>query len=160
MSLLGVGPKLILFTILYSFLLEKGIKHYNLDITLKPLPYNFLIIMGSLLIISGVSLLIPSFIAISKLHKADRLYTNGVYSVCRHPLYASWIIFIVPGIILFLNSLLSLTIPVVMYFIFRVLIKKEEAFLLEKYGEQYREYQNHAGLLFPVIWRYKVVKEK
>jgi protein-S-isoprenylcysteine O-methyltransferase Ste14 len=159
LSLSGVGPKLILFTILYSFLLEKGIKHYCFDISLKIVPYDFLVIAGTLLILSGISLLVPSFIAISKLRKTDRLYTSGVYSVCRHPLYSSWIIFIVPGMVLFLNSLLSLTIPLVMYLIFRVLINKEEAFLLKKYGDQYCEYQNHTGLLFPVIWRYKGGKE-
>jgi protein-S-isoprenylcysteine O-methyltransferase Ste14 len=42
-----------------------------------------------------------------------------------------------------------------MYFIFRLLIKDEEIFLLNKYGEQYREYKNQVGLLFPMIWKYK-----
>jgi protein-S-isoprenylcysteine O-methyltransferase Ste14 len=42
-----------------------------------------------------------------------------------------------------------------MYFIFRLLIKDEESFLLKKYGDQYREYKRQAGLLFPAIWRYK-----
>ena len=160
MSLLGIGPKLVLFTLLYSFLLETEIEHYNFDSTLKIVPYNFLVIVGTLLIVVGVLFLIPSFIAINKLRKVDRLYSNGIYSVCRHPLYSSWIIFIVPGIILLLNSLILLTIPLVMYFIFRFLIKNEETFLLNKYGEQYRKYKNQVGLLFPMIWRYKNDKEQ
>lgn len=158
-SLLGIGPKLVLFTLLYSFLLETEIRHYHFDFTLKFVPYNFLVIIGTLLIVAGVLFLIPSFIAISRLRKADSLYTNGIYSICRHPLYSSWIIFIVPGIILLLNSLILLTIPLVMYFIFRLLIKDEEIYLLNKYGDQYGEYKNRVGLLFPMIWRYKNDKE-
>ena len=159
MSLLGIGPKLVLFTFLYSFLLKTQIEHYHFDITLKIVPYNFLVIVGTLLIIVGVLFLIPSFIAISKLRKVDSLYTNGIYSVCRHPLYSSWIIFIVPGIVLLLNSLILLTIPLVMYFIFRFLIKDEETFLFNKYGDQYRDYKNQVGLIFPMIWRYKNDKD-
>jgi protein-S-isoprenylcysteine O-methyltransferase Ste14 len=155
MSFLGIGPKLVLFTLLYSLLLKTGIGYFHFDFTLKLVPYNFLVIIGTLLILIGVLFLIPSFIAISKLSKVNSLYTKGIYSVCRHPLYSSWIIFIVPGIILLLNSLILLTIPLVMYFIFRLLIKDEEISLLNKYGEQYREYKNQVGLLFPMIWRYK-----
>jgi protein-S-isoprenylcysteine O-methyltransferase Ste14 len=155
MSLLGIGPKLVLITVLYSFLLETGNKYYHIDITLKIVPHNFLVIMGTLLIVAGVLFLIPSFLAISKLRKVDSLYTKGIYSICRHPLYSSWIIFIVPGIVLLRNSLILLTIPLVMYFIFRLLIKDEETFLLNKYGAQYREYKNQVGLLFPRIWKYK-----
>jgi protein-S-isoprenylcysteine O-methyltransferase Ste14 len=159
MSLLGIGPKLVLFTLLYSILLKMEIGHYHFDFTLDIIPYYFLVVIGTLLIVIGLLFLIPSFLAINKLSKIDNLYTKGIYSVCRHPLYTSWIVFIVPGIILLLNSLLLLTIPLVMYFIFRLLIKEEETFLLNKYGDQYREYKNQVGLLFPMIWRYKNDKE-
>ncbi len=160
MTLLGIGPKLVLFTLLYSFLLETEIEHYHFDIAIKIVPYNFLDIIGLLLIVIGLLFLIPSFIAISKLRKTDRLYTKRIYSVCRHPLYAAWIVFIVPGIILLLNSLILLTIPLAMYFIFRLLIKNEETILLNKYSDKYREYKNQVGLLFPKFWRYKNDKEQ
>ena len=155
MSLLGIGPKLALFTLLYSILLKTVIVHYHIDFTLDIIPYYLLAVKGIILIIIGLFFLIPSFSAISKLRTVDNLYTKGIYSVCRHPLYASWIVFIIPGIILLLNSWLLLTIPLVMYFIFRLLIKDEETFLHNKYGNQYREYRYHVGLLFPMIWRYK-----
>jgi len=155
MVLLGIGPKLVLFTLLYSFLLKLGIKHYNFDITLMVVPYFILIIVGILLIITGIFLLIKSLIVIRKLYKVDILYTKNIYSLCRHPLYASWIIFIVPGIVILLNSLLLLTIPFVMYFIFRLLVKGEENLLIKKYGVQYLEYKNQVGLLFPKFWKFK-----
>jgi protein-S-isoprenylcysteine O-methyltransferase Ste14 len=137
MKLLGIGPKLVLFTLFYLFLLETVIKHYHFDFSLKIIPYWFLVIAGTLLIAVGVFFLFPSIIAISKLRKVESLYTKGVYSVCRHPLYSSWILFIVPGIILLQNSLLLLTIPLAMYFLFKLLIKNEEFILLKKYGNQY-----------------------
>ena len=154
-NLLGIGRKLGLFTLLYAFLIETIKEHYQFDIKIKIIPYNFLVVMGILLMVAGVILLISSVISIHKLLKVERLYTNGIYSVCRHPLYSSWIIFIVPGIILLMNSLILLTTPLAMYFIFRLLIKDEETLLLNKYGDKYREYKNQTGLLFPMIWRYK-----
>jgi len=158
-TLLGIGPGLVLLTLLYSFLLKTEIDYYHFNSTLKIVPYNFLVIIGIFLIVVGLLLLILSIIAVSKLRKTDRLYTKRIYSVCRHPLYAAWIVFIVLGIILLLNSLILLTIPLVMYFIFKLLIKNEETFLLNKYGDQYREYKNQVGLLFPKFWRYKNDKE-
>ena len=53
MSLLGIGPKLVLFTLLYSFLLKMEIGHYHFDFTLDIIPYYFLVVIGTLLIVVG-----------------------------------------------------------------------------------------------------------
>jgi protein-S-isoprenylcysteine O-methyltransferase Ste14 len=89
--------------------------------------------------------------AITRIYKSESLYTKGVYSFCRHPLYSSWIVFIVPGIMLLTNSWVLLTVPLFMYFLFRLLIEEEESYLLKKYGEEYKNYKNNVGLLFPKL---------
>jgi len=156
LNLFGIGPRLIIFTLLYSFLFEKAKQLYHFDISIKRFVPNALVnIVSIILIMLGLVFLILSLRAIIKLTKADKLNTNGIYSVCRHPLYTSWIIFIVPGIILMSNSLASFSIPLIMYLIFRLLIKEEENKLLNRYGDQYRDYKSRVGLLFPKIWRFK-----
>lgn len=156
---MGIGPKLFAMTMLYSFLLALFINHSNYNFSINIIPCCFLIALGTLLIIIGIAFLIPSIIAISKANKVDGLSTKGIYSICRHPLYSSWIIFIVPGIILLSNSWILLTVPLIMYLIFRILIKEEEIYLLNKHGNQYIEYKKRVVLLFPALWKYSYKKE-
>jgi protein-S-isoprenylcysteine O-methyltransferase Ste14 len=47
-----------------------------------------------------------------------------------------------------------LTVPIIMYSIFRILIKQEELYLQNKFGVEYINYKNKVSLLFPMFWRY------
>jgi len=154
MSIIGIGFKLAVMTLLYSILIIAFNNYSKLDLKIKFIPHKFLFILGTILIIVGIPFLIISMITLNKAYKADFLRTDGVYSICRHPLYSSWIIFIVPGFVLFLGSWILLTIPIIMYFIFRGLIKQEESYLQSKFGESYMSYKNKVSLLFPMFWKY------
>jgi len=152
MSIMGIGPKLALFTVIYIGLLVFLLKYYSFTIAIRYNSYVF--ILGISLIVIGILFLVASVIALLKARTTEFLCVKGVYSVCRNPIYSSWIIFIVPGIALMFDSLILLTIPIVMYSIFSVLIKQEEAFLLTKFGEDYLEYKKNVGSLFPKFWKY------
>lgn len=90
------------------------------------------IIFGvSLIIIGSPILLIPAF-TIDKYFNEGKLCTKGIYSFIRHPIYASWIVFIVPGIILIFGLILGISIPIFMYIIFKILIIEEEQYLEKK----------------------------
>jgi protein-S-isoprenylcysteine O-methyltransferase Ste14 len=67
----------------------------------------------------------------------------------RHPLYAVWVFFLVPGAALLAGSWLLLSVPPVMYLAARVFIPREEAELEDRYGELYREYRLRTGRLLP-----------
>jgi protein-S-isoprenylcysteine O-methyltransferase Ste14 len=86
---------------------------------------------------------------IHKYFNEGKLATRGVYAYFRHPIYGSWIVFIVPGVVLMLNSLLGLTVPFFMYVVFSALIKEEEEYLEEKFGDEYFEYKRKVGSIFP-----------
>jgi protein-S-isoprenylcysteine O-methyltransferase Ste14 len=89
------------------------------------------------------------------------LATKGVYAYFRHPIYGSWIVFIIPGIVLIVNSLIGLTIPVFMYIVFKTTIGEEDKYLEEKFGEEYDEYKRKVGSLFPKFWKaFKLGKNK
>jgi protein-S-isoprenylcysteine O-methyltransferase Ste14 len=49
------------------------------------------------------------------------------------------------------NSLLGLTVPFFMYGVFKVMIKEEEEYLEDKFGEAYFEYKRKVGSIFPKI---------
>jgi protein-S-isoprenylcysteine O-methyltransferase Ste14 len=97
----------------------------------------------------GAPIFIISGFTLHKYFDEGKLITKGVYAYFRHPIYGSWIVFIIPGIVLILNSLLGLTIPFVMYAIFKILVAEEEIYLEEKFGDQYFEYKRKVGGIFP-----------
>jgi protein-S-isoprenylcysteine O-methyltransferase Ste14 len=154
MSIMGIGPKLALVTILYLIPVIIINNLEELVFTINIIPFIFLAMVGALLIITDIPFLLISVFTIKKVYKQDILYTKGIYSVCRHPIYSSWILFIIPGIMLFFKSWLLISIPIVMYFLFRIMIKKEESYLEEKFGSHYINYKNELNLLFPVFWKY------
>ena len=79
----------------------------------------------------------------------DELVTDGIYRCCRHPLYASWVVFIVPGIVFLVNSWIGLTIPIFMYFVLRILVRKEEIYLASVFGSEYSDYKKRVPCILP-----------
>jgi protein-S-isoprenylcysteine O-methyltransferase Ste14 len=114
-----------------------------------PIPRIATQVLGILLLIIGVPIYLISGLTIHKYFHDGQLATKGIYAYFRHPIYGSWIVFIVPGIVLLINSLIGLTVPVFMYGIFKILIREEDQYLEEKFGEEYLEYRKRVGEVFP-----------
>jgi protein-S-isoprenylcysteine O-methyltransferase Ste14 len=145
----GVGRTFALISGAYALLILALNQMYfpTLRFTLFASVVNLTI--GVLLIAIGAPLfLIPAF-RIDDYFFKGRLCTTGVYAFVRHPIYAAWISWIVPGIVVIRGSVLGLSIPVVMYLVFRILIVKEEQYLAEQFGEAYQEYRRKVGAVFP-----------
>jgi protein-S-isoprenylcysteine O-methyltransferase Ste14 len=81
---------------------------------------------------------------------AQRLCIDGPYARCRHPLYAGWILLIVPGALLAATGdPFLLGIPPIMALVFRRLIAHEEDQLAAQFGAPYRAWQARTPLLMP-----------
>jgi protein-S-isoprenylcysteine O-methyltransferase Ste14 len=150
----GVGPKLGLITVIYAaivFLLNYFYFPF-LRFTLLAKAVN--IMLGIVLIGTGISILVFSVFTVKKYFHEEKFLTKGVYSFLRHPIYGAWITFIVPGIVIWRGSVLGVSIPVFMYAVFRVLILQEEQYLETKFGEEYLEYKRKVGMVFPKFWKW------
>lgn len=85
--------------------------------------------------------------------KLDFLITKGPYRFCRHPLYLSFIIMFL-GIDLMFRSVMGivftliLSIPSVIY-----RAKIEDELLRNKFGEEWENYADKVGFLFPKFRR-------
>jgi len=83
--------------------------------------------------------------------KLDFLITKGPYRFCRHPLYLSFIVMIL-GIDLMFRSVMGmvftfiLSIPSVIY-----RAKIEDKLLRDKFGEEWENYVDRVGFLFPKL---------
>jgi len=87
--------------------------------------------------------------------KIKSLVTDGPYSIVRNPLYSLSIIGAV-GVGAQLGSFtLAIATGAVAYFVFLLVILKEEQVLAERFGATYAEYMTHVPRLFPKfsLWR-------
>jgi len=71
----------------------------------------------------------------------DEPVTRGVYRVSRHPIYLSGFLLYV-GIGIACASWVLLLCAVLWIVLWYIVVPSEERFLLEKYGDTYREYMN------------------
>ena len=86
----------------------------------------------------------------STTRKEHKLVTNGIYRYIRHPLYtfgaSTFIAFGMMADNWFIAALGILT-----FILMAIRTPKEEANLIEKFGDEYREYMKHTGRYFPKI---------
>lgn len=113
---------------------------------------------SSFKIIGVTALLLGQLIRVSSRgYKAENskggnfLIKNGPYALVRNPMYLG-IILMGVGIVLFLFKWWVFFIFLV-FFVFRyiILISKEEKILIEKFGQEYKDYQKNTPRLFPKI---------
>jgi protein-S-isoprenylcysteine O-methyltransferase Ste14 len=123
-------------------------------------PTNLALIFGSLIIISGIlvrSVTIGLVYIVRggskrKIH-AENLVTDGIYQVCRNPMYLGNILLIL-GFGIFSNSILFVGLFFPLFcFIYAAIIKAEENFLIGKFGDEYVVYVNSTNALIPNLNR-------
>jgi protein-S-isoprenylcysteine O-methyltransferase Ste14 len=148
----GVGLELAFFFVLYSLIIIAFHLYYGEKLRVYAIPYWILATGGVVLIVIGIIFLVAARKKIKRTFGTGMLCTIGVYSICRHPVYASWVIFIVPGLVLLANSWAALTIPPVMYVILRILVSKEEQYLEQKFGDEFRSYKKRVPAVLPLGW--------
>lgn len=113
-------------------------------------------IIGLILILAGIAIrsITIGFVYIVRGGKnreifADNLVTDGIYSICRNPMYLGNILLIV-GFGIFANSLLFTLIFSPLFIIFyHTIILAEEAYLTSRFGNVYIEYKEDVNSIFP-----------
>jgi protein-S-isoprenylcysteine O-methyltransferase Ste14 len=100
-------------------------------------------IIGWPLIVVGIGLCAWSVIEAKEMNIAnpDRLLKSGPYTFSRNPMYVGWTL-IYMGIAFAANSIWIISLlPIVLIYIHFVDVRKEERFLEEQFGDEYRQYQ-------------------
>lgn len=105
---------------------------------------------GILLLLVGIPFWFISAVTLKKAYMSETLCTDGVFALCRNPIYAAWILLLVPGILLFFRNPLLLVIPFIMVALLRGMLSGEETWLEEKYGEAYRDYARRVPRILPI----------
>lgn len=154
MTIWGIGIKFTLISVLCLVLaLAAHIGWYPLFV-IQGVPYAVLVIVGLLMISIGVPIWIAASKEVDRAFEAGELATQGVYALCRHPIYGSATFFVIPGILLFFRSWVLLAVPVAMAILARLLVRREDAYLRAKFGRAYVDYARSVNALFPRVWRF------
>ena len=100
----------------------------------------FLMVLGVLLIGWGMLTFARARTAILPMRSASRLVAHGPYRVSRNPMYTGMSLLYL-GAMLILNWGWALVVfPFVLVLLYKLVISREEAYLLAEFGEEYREY--------------------
>jgi protein-S-isoprenylcysteine O-methyltransferase Ste14 len=149
MSFMGVGPKvgvIVLPWLAVTIILAikyRGSFPYFADV------HRILFFFGLSVVIAGSLLYLLTVPAMLKGLINTKLITTGTYYLCCNPLYASIILFIIPGVSLMMNSWLVLTTSIVGYVLLKINIKIEYKELEELFGDDFRKYRNETPEFFP-----------
>lgn len=149
MSRFGVGPVWLVISVVYiacaKFLFFQNQEFFSIPV----IPYGIIAVAGIVLLVIGVPFYMIAGITGMRAYNEGKLCTSGIYGLCRHPIYAAWVVFIVPGVMLLMNSWIGLTAIPVMYISLRMLVLKEELYMEEKFGDEYRAYKKKVFAIFP-----------
>lgn len=100
-------------------------------------------------VVPGIYLLIRGWRQAHRARREDRLTTDGIYAVVRHPQYLGIIMAIFGEGIVHWPTLASVIFFPVITLAYVWLARKEERELLERFGEQYARYQQRVPMLLP-----------
>lgn len=151
MTITGQGPAIIRLGL--AFGVVGGAIHYFFPrvaaINQPPLSLR---IAATALLVCGLALWIAALVQLLRDFPKGKLVTAGAFAFCRNPMYASFILFIVPAISLFFLTWVYLLISVGMCIGVQVLLPKEEKLLADVFGEEYATYRAKVGRVLPRLW--------
>ncbi|MBI1827736.1 MAG: isoprenylcysteine carboxylmethyltransferase family protein [Planctomycetes bacterium] len=131
--------------ILMLYCLGEGICNWEPPLDL--LHPNWLVVMGLMLMAIGAGIRIAAH---GQLRKKQELATDGVYSICRHPLYLGSILMALGFCILFNDSANYAFAGAYFLLFYPLTMVWEEFRLAERYGEAHAAYRATTPLLLPL----------
>jgi protein-S-isoprenylcysteine O-methyltransferase Ste14 len=86
-----------------------------------------------------------------EMYEGHKLITRGIYRHIRHPMYASQFAWSLAQMLLIQNWIAGPAGLIVLIPFYLLRSRAEEAMMLEKFGEQYRDYINSTGGILPKL---------
>lgn len=153
LSFWGIGPSMVLTALAYAALAGAVSWLWPAMCLVPPVVYPAFLVAGGCLLLLGIVLLVLAGRAVAVAYRGDRLATTGAFGVVRHPIYAVWIVLLLPGLALLSGAWPVLPTPLIAYAVFRRRIGTEDRYLEERFGQAYRDYRVQVGELLPRLRR-------
>ena len=140
MKIIGVAPLIAIPTFLYlglTIIISYSAKGM---FTITHEGYTTLAVFGVAMILIGALMVASCGRKLLKSFNKGILMKDGLYRIFRNPMYAAYMLFVVPGICLLFNSWLVLSTVVINSLLFFIFIRREHRYLQEKFGKEYEVY--------------------
>ena len=105
-------------------------------------------LVGYTFVFLGLSLIVRGWQQIYEARKEDRLVTHGIYRYIRHPQYTG-IYLAIFGQLIHWPTIPTLVLFPVIVAAYYTLARKEEKVMIEKFGDEYRDYVKKVPMFFP-----------
>jgi protein-S-isoprenylcysteine O-methyltransferase Ste14 len=145
----GIGPKLFLFCLPYIVLAVIFMFRDPEFLNINVFDNHIARICGYIWLTLGFLFWAWSAVVFIAKFGSGNLIKTGPFSMCRNPIYASMILFIIPSTGVLLHSGLILSVTLVLYIGFKISIHGEAILLERNFGEEYKEYRKSVNELFP-----------
>lgn len=106
-------------------------------------------IAGYMISIFGIILIIFGWQEVYRAQKQGRLATAGPYAFVRHPQYTGIFMVLFGEGVVHWPTVFSLTAFPVIVIAYVLLARKEERQMIEKFGDEYREYRSQVPMFLP-----------
>ena len=127
----------------------------SLDKVIPNYPSNVIImdVIGLILIVFGAIFWVFTVLKsrIDNCIRNNHLVTTGIYGIVRHPIYAAFL-YAITGLIFIANNLILIILPVIYWLILSLaMIKTEEKWLIDLYGDDYLNYSKKVNRFIPKV---------
>lgn len=148
-EILGIGPRIALVTA-PALAAAIGAAVWRHDaVRFAFLPRALTVTVGTALLVFGAAMYVGTAPRLLRDFHAGRLAREGAYAWCRHPLYASVIVSLMPAAGLLADAWPVAAVSLVMYAAFKAFIGAEDRDLEARFGDDYRRYAAEVPELFP-----------
>jgi len=148
MKITGVAPQIAVPTFGYLILVAYVQYLTSPVFTISKFHYFTLVVLAFIFILTGVVMVAFVGRKLIKAFQNERLMTDGLFRLFRNPMYSAYLLFIIPGIVLLINSWLAFTAIILNFILFRLFIRKEHHYLEQKFGAEYQKYLQKVWLKF------------
>jgi len=149
LSFLGIGPRIARIALPNLAITIVLALSFPEVLGFSPGARMFFMVAGALWLATGLALYIATIRQMLPGIRENRLVTTGTYRLCRNPLYTVFILMIIPGVSLLMNSWIVATASLVGYFAFRRYIHVEEEQLERIFGDEFRAYRERTPRFCP-----------
>lgn len=149
-NMMGVGPKLaILSAPVLAGAIAATVLYHDL-FRFSFLPRALTLVAGALLVAVGLVFYAATARLFLREFKTGRLITTGTFALCRNPIYASFIVFLVPGAGLLCDSWLIAAWSLALYGGMKLFIGEEYRELEAAFGAEARRYAEEVNEVLPL----------
>jgi protein-S-isoprenylcysteine O-methyltransferase Ste14 len=121
----------------------------EIDIIIRLILFGLFLVIGLLLVRSSISTFGLDYMVVVYLYfpEESEIQENEIYSVVRHPAYLAGVILGIAA--LFLRfSVYSIVFCLIVYILFKLHLRTEEAELVERFGDGFIEYMEKVPAFF------------